>query len=270
MKVRLLLSLVILLSCVSFGQKRLIYSSANDAFPLPKGKSVSKAIQDYMKQKKAREASVTCTPVRQSTDFNPADFTSNTAHALQRRDIVADWFQTQTAGTLDSIFFLMSSAAGSGGADSAMNLRIFSSNIYPGHRPGEGGYLPPERVFWGYFNDSNDPEDGVAAFPEDATEYDTIHTQNGDSIAARWFSTYHYNSYNAVFDSLNPSNGGAPWKPIGHSDPRDSSSGKCTSTSVVCYWDTTLATYQPTGTEIWGGGVGVPIKIAANAISSAD
>ncbi|HLX11443.1 MAG TPA: hypothetical protein VKS81_01395, partial [Bacteroidota bacterium] len=270
MRVRLLLSLVIILSCISFGQKRVLFSPWNDAIPVAKGKSVPKAIQDFMKQKKAREASLTCNPVRQSTDFNPADYNHTIDNSIQRRDIVADWFQTQTAGTLDSIFFFIGSASGSGGADSAMNLRIFTSNIYPGHRPGQGGFLPPERLFWGYFNDSNDPEDGVAAFPEDATQYDTIHTQNGDSIVAQWFSTYRYNNYNIVFDSLSPSNGGAPWKPLGHGDPRDTASGKCTSTSVVCYWDTTLQTYQPTGTEIWGGGVGVPIKISTEGISSAD
>ncbi|HLX11313.1 MAG TPA: hypothetical protein VKS81_00740, partial [Bacteroidota bacterium] len=253
---------LLLFSTLIFAQQKVLVSPWGDAIPLKKGKAVSKVIQEYLKHHAQQSAN--CNGP-QLNGYDPADFPTTINHTAQRGDVFAEWFQSGVEGEIDSVFFLPGDFTGSDGRDSAYNLRIFRSNIDETHGPGTRGYLPPERMFWGYYIDANDPL-GVGAFPEDATAFDTV----SGLIVPRWYSSYRWNLSNPVFDSISPSVGGAPWKPIGDGDPRDSASGKCSSTSVVCYWDTSLNAFPPMGEEIWGNGIGVPIKVRPNTISSVD
>jgi hypothetical protein len=292
MRIRLILSAILLLSCMTFAQKRVLVSPANDVVvPIPKGYGASAYLKKIMAARRTENAKKApkkttgvCNahfifgdcPVNDPHSVNGTEVT-NIDNIGNANDIFAMWDSTLEAGTIDSMFFnvdVNSTDPWTGGTDSVVSLRVFGSNIYPHHRPGDGGYLPPERLFWGYFPNSNDWEDGVAAFPEDATAWDTIMSSDGtrDSVVSHWVSTYAYNKFNIVFasptDSVAPANGGPPWEPLTHQDSVNhlgQYSGRCTATE--CYWDTTLITYPPTiaGEELVGGGVGIDIKVRPNA-----
>jgi hypothetical protein len=100
--------------------------------------------------------------------YPPDLYPSTTNHIAFHNDIVAEWFSPPATGTLDSVFWFQS--ANVCAPDSGLVLRLFKSNIHEGHGPGYEGYpAASSSTCWGYWESTADLEDGVAAFPEDAT-----------------------------------------------------------------------------------------------------
>jgi len=90
------------------------------------------------------------------------------------QDIMAMWYVAPASGTIDTVFVYNLDV---GTLDSTVTVRIFNSNIYPGSGPGYNGYPKPGKLCWGYYISSNDLDNGLAAFPEDATDttwYSTV------------------------------------------------------------------------------------------------
>ena len=158
-----LLPLLILAALPALSQQRFLVSSRGDAIPLAKGQSplsVAKEVGLFPE-------GAGCTGLA-TFGYPPALYPSTTNHIGFHNDIVAEWFMPPANGTLDSVFWFQS--ANVCAPDSQLVLRLFKSNVYPGHGPGYGGYpAASSSTCWGYWESSADLEDGVAAFPEDAT-----------------------------------------------------------------------------------------------------
>ena len=85
---------------------------------------------------------------------------------------MGEWFVAKATGTIDTIFWF---ALGSVGAtDSTLYVRVDNSRIGPNYGPGvrPGPWDPPCQN-WGYFVNTNDQDQGIAAFPDDATPPNT-------------------------------------------------------------------------------------------------
>lgn len=90
------------------------------------------------------------------------------------RDIMAMWYIAPANGKIDTVFVYNLDV---GTQDSTVTFRLFESNIHPGSGPGYGGYPKPGKLCWGYYLSTNDDDNGLAAFPEDATDttwYSTV------------------------------------------------------------------------------------------------
>ncbi len=160
---KLLLPLLLLLGALtSYSQQRYLVSSRGDAIPLTKGESALHAAQ------RAGLAPLSGCTSEATFGYTPANFPATTTHIGFHNDIIAEWFTAPASGTLDTVFWFM--GQGVCAQDSQLTLRLFKSNIYPGHGPGYGGFpAASSSTCWGYWLNTNDTEDGVAAFPEDAT-----------------------------------------------------------------------------------------------------
>jgi hypothetical protein len=79
---------------------------------------------------------------------------------------MGEWFVAPVRGTIDTFYFIPNGSIST--VDSTVIVRIFKSNIFPGHGPGYD--YPPPCLSWGYWLNTNDPESGIAAFIQDATD----------------------------------------------------------------------------------------------------
>ncbi|TAK56303.1 MAG: T9SS type A sorting domain-containing protein [Bacteroidetes bacterium] len=98
----------------------------------------------------------------------------------KHKDVMGQWFVANSSGNIDTIFW---QALGLVGAkDSLLYLRVHRSVIGPKFGPGArpGPYNPPCQN-WGYWNNTNDLDRGIAAFPEDATDTTWISTIAGNT-----------------------------------------------------------------------------------------
>ncbi len=166
-----LVLILMLFAATSFAQKRVLVSPYGDAIPIGKNEGAA----DILKRSMQKQSSSTMVCTDKATfGFTAAQNPNPTTnHIGFHQDIMAMWYIAPASGTIDSIFWW---ASGVGSLDSTVTLRLFESNIYPGSGPGYNGYPKPGRQCWGYFINTNDLDNGVAAFPEDATD-------------TTWFST---------------------------------------------------------------------------------
>jgi hypothetical protein len=159
-----LLSLLLILPAGA--QKRILVSPYGDAFPIGKGQGAAEIMkQAVMKQTASR--TMVCSD-KATFGYSIDNYPNpETNHIGFHQDIMAMWYVAPASGTIDTIFWR---AADVGSFDSTITLRLFESNIYPGSGPGYNGYPAPAQTnCWGYFISTND-HNGVAPFPEDATD----------------------------------------------------------------------------------------------------
>jgi hypothetical protein len=157
--------LLIAWSVPAGAQKRVLVSPYGDAIPLNKNQGAAEIIKNRMARQVASKTMV-CTD-KATFGFNPANFAANTNHIAYHQDVVAMWYVAPASGTIDTVFWSSTSV---GSDDSSVTIRIFNSNIYPGNGPGYDGYPKPGKQCWGYLINTNDLDNGVAAFTEDATD----------------------------------------------------------------------------------------------------
>jgi|GEM_PF-933514 len=195
------LLVVLLVSSMAVAQKtHILVSRDGDVVPMKKGESVLKAINEYIRQRKIVDAAqVACAnPIQ--FGFDPDHYSvDNSSFQTFHKDIIAVNLASPADGTMDTIYVLIGTSLN---VDSQLTVRIMDSRIYPGNGPGYGPftvYLPGDSLYingrdsggvgptnygsplcWGYFTNTNDldgqannPEGGVAAFPEDATPADS-------------------------------------------------------------------------------------------------
>src|SRR5258706_1092194 len=166
-----------LLSALSIAQKRYLVSPNQEVIQIPAGGSAMNLIQKYNQRNAGTSTTDQCSG-EVEFGFDPARFPVDRRFDFGLRDVMGEWFVAPARGTIDTFFFQTNGSIRA--VDSLVAVRIFKSNISPGHGPGFE-YPRPCRS-WGYWRSSNDQENGIAAFPEDATDtswHSTIETNGG-------------------------------------------------------------------------------------------
>jgi len=107
--------------------------------------------------------------VRRTFGFDPARYPPDTTINCHHKDVIATWFTAPVTGSIDTIFWLSGDTIGA--SDSTLYMRSHASRVSASYGPGVNYPAPP--IAWGYFANTNDPDRGIAAFPEDATPPDT-------------------------------------------------------------------------------------------------
>jgi hypothetical protein len=161
-------------------QQKYLVSPNDQVIPLKRGQSASAIIAK--RQAKARVSQVGGSCGNKFTFGYPESiFPANVNIGAHHRDVMGEWFVAKASGSIDTIFW---EALGSVGAeDSTLYVRINTSAIGPTYGPGIYPYRPPCQS-WGYFINTNDLDQGIAAFTDDATDttwHSTINPVNGPS-----------------------------------------------------------------------------------------
>ncbi len=153
----------------SAAQQRILVSPDGDARAITGRESVA----DIVRADAAKRLSAVCSDkgtFGYSRELYPG---ANVQFEAFHKDIMAMWYTAPASGTIDTVFVYNLDV---GTEDSTVTVRLFNSNIYPGSGPGYNGYPKPGKLCWGYYESTNDDDNGLAAFPEDATD-------------TTWFST---------------------------------------------------------------------------------
>ncbi len=178
MKLRYIIFLLMALSCLTFAQKkRYLISPRQEVIPIDKNESAR-----LLMESKSRAHTVQSTNACSNSvldGFTPVPYESyiNSRFGGYHKDVFGEWFVAKYTGTLDTMFWY-SANEDVGAKDSLVFIRIHQSIIGPNFGPGvrPGPYNPPCQN-WGYWRNSNDLDQGVAAFIDDATDttwYSTI------------------------------------------------------------------------------------------------
>jgi Secretion system C-terminal sorting domain len=152
--------LIILVYGQLIGQNKLLVSPDNEAIPIHKGQNAAEIIAGVTKSRMST-ADMTCP---NSLIFGYPDYSIDVSFAGYHREVVAMWFVAPTTGTIDTIFW---EGLTNGIPDSLVYIQIRKSNIGPNSGPGVD--YPDACTNWGYYPNTNDPDKGVGAFPEDST-----------------------------------------------------------------------------------------------------
>ena len=102
----------------------------------------------------------------------------NSNFGAYHKDVMGQWFTAKATGTIDTVFWEQWIAVNS--YDSTIYLCIHKSNIGATYGPGirPGPFNPPCQN-WGYWVNTDDADQGVAAFIEEATDPTWVSTING-------------------------------------------------------------------------------------------
>jgi hypothetical protein len=144
-------------------QKRYLVSSVGEVIPIPPDQDAARLMKN---RTRVTSGSSVC-PDKFTFGFGFVQGTPSNFGAYPK-DVMGQWFTVPATGTIDSVYWQMNVDAGA--FDSLIFVRIHQSNITPTNGPGRGIYAnyPPCRS-WGYWPNTNDPDQGVAAFIEEAT-----------------------------------------------------------------------------------------------------
>jgi hypothetical protein len=159
---------VLFLCSVMVAQKRYVVSPNDEVIPLRRGESPASVIA----RKTGRSASSTAAVCGDRFHFGyPEDkFPATVNFGATHKDVMGEWFVSKATGTIDTLFWEVLGSVGA--KDSTVYVRIHNSRIGPNYGPGiyndSSSWKAPCQN-WGYFINTNDLDQGVAAFPEDAT-----------------------------------------------------------------------------------------------------
>ncbi len=149
-------------SWVATSQHRIIVTSSDDVIPLKKGETAFEAV-NRIGLMKTNKQTLSCDQI--SFGFTPDTFKCNLPFIGFHKDTWGEWFLAPTNGRIDTFYFQSNDQNDM--KDSSVIMRIFRSNIYPGHGPGYGPY-PSPRVAWGYYIDTSDTDQGITPFRDQA------------------------------------------------------------------------------------------------------
>ena len=168
----------LLFATTGLAQQRILISPHNVIVPLQKGESA----ESYVLKKNMRTISSTSGDCSNKFIFGyPTDlYVPNWINSYYHKDVAGQWYVAKAAGAIDTVFWYNNGETGA--LESLVYLRIFQSNIGPDFGPGIPPYPAPCQS-WGYWLNTDDIDQGVAAFREDASDttwYSTINElQNG-------------------------------------------------------------------------------------------
>jgi hypothetical protein len=170
----------VVLSGLSVAQTKYLVSPENEVIPLPAGKSAKIVIDKYEKSRKAASVTDACSGGT-VFGYDLTHFPFDSRFGFSHKDVMGEYFVAPARGTIDSFYWRPNGTISA--VDSLVIVRIFKSFIDDTHGPGFGGYPRPCRS-WGYYTNTSDLENGVAAFVEDATDptwHSTIELNGGTS-----------------------------------------------------------------------------------------
>jgi len=171
--------------CFLFAQKKQYLISPNqEVLPIEKGENIRQVIENqYTRTQSATKRTCVSTYL---CGFTPNWFWTDWYHRFggYHRDAFGEWFIVPYTGTIDTVFFF-STYDSIGALDSLLFIRIHESKISPAFGPGirPGPYNPPCQN-WGYWLSTNDFDQGITPFPEEATDTTWISTIAG-SVPSR-------------------------------------------------------------------------------------
>ncbi len=170
---------VLILSAVMSAQKRYLVSPNDEVIPIEQGKSASASIKEW-KQRMISSRNGACSN-KFYFGFPQEIYPLTNNFGAYHKDVMGQWFTAKATGTIDSLFWEQWVAVNS--YDSTVYLRIHESYIGPTYGPGvrPGPFNPPCQN-WGYWVNTNDPDQGVAAFIEEATDTSWVSTINGSPV----------------------------------------------------------------------------------------
>ncbi|HLF15661.1 MAG TPA: FlgD immunoglobulin-like domain containing protein [Bacteroidota bacterium] len=170
---------VLILSVVVSAQKRYLVSPNDEVIPIDPGKSASASIKEW-KQRMVSSRNGVCSD-KFYFGYPPYLYTLNTNFGAYHKDVMGQWFTSPATGTIDTVFWEQWNAVNT--YDSTLFLRIHESYIGPEYGPGvrPGPFNPPCQN-WGYWVNTNDLDQGVAAFIEEATDTSWVSTIQGSPV----------------------------------------------------------------------------------------
>ncbi len=150
-------------------QKRYLVSPKDEVYHLRKGESPASIIA---RRTGSTSQSTSATCGTRFTFGYPEDhgYPATDGFFAHHKDVMGEWFVAKATGTIDAIFWEVLGEVGA--KDSTVYIRIHNSRIGPGYGPGvynDSSNWGPPCQNWGYFLSTNDQDQGVAAFPDDAT-----------------------------------------------------------------------------------------------------
>jgi hypothetical protein len=157
----------LLLSGTIIAQQKYLVSPNDEVIPLRRGES-PRSIMAKRTGNTTSSTLATC-GTRFTFGYSETLYPATSNFGARHKDVMGEWFVAKATGTIDTLFW---ETLGSVGAlDSTLYLRIFNSRIGPTYGPGvrPGLYGPPCQN-WGYYVNTNDHDQGIAAFKEDATD----------------------------------------------------------------------------------------------------
>ncbi|MBA4312479.1 MAG: hypothetical protein C0417_07595 [Chlorobiaceae bacterium] len=162
MKHFLIFLLLLICSQLLLSQDRILVTPFNDAIPINEGESaVNKIVQSNNQPSSIQ--SLECNN-SQRYGYSKVDYPSNIHLMAWHKDVMAMWFVAPATGYIDTLFWY---GVFIGTVDSSIEITLFKSNIGPNSGPGVN--YPSACSDWGYFPNSNDPDQGVAPYPGEAT-----------------------------------------------------------------------------------------------------
>jgi hypothetical protein len=154
MKYLIGLGLVFMLT--AYSQQRYLVTPANEAIPLKSGESAEELIKKF----NANLDQII-------SGYQPDLFPAQVEFPAYHRMIVGTWFTAPSKGAIDTIFWMGGSS--NGAIESLVIVAVYQSYINPNHGPGDGAY-PEPCTPWGYFLNIWDNDQGIAPFPEWASD----------------------------------------------------------------------------------------------------
>jgi len=158
---------LLVLLCEANGQQRILVQPNNEIIRLNKSESAL-SILDKEVTKNKRDCFSNLFRFGYSSDIYPSPAIFNSFH----KDVLGMWFVAPASGTINTLFCYIENVRN---YYSPLSIRIFESNIYPGHGPGFSPY-PSPCMNWGYYLDSNDLDNGITPFRDRTTDTQWIST----------------------------------------------------------------------------------------------
>lgn len=170
---------VLLLSGMLSAQKKILVTPTDEVIPIEPGSSASVLMKQW-EQRQISAKTGACSD-KLYFGYDPVTYPVTSNFGAFHKDVMGQWYEAKADGTIDTIF--MQTFGAIGAYDSTVYVRVHESFISdeagPGVRPGP--YNPPCQN-WGYWVNTEDADQGVAAFIEDATDTSWVSTINGSPV----------------------------------------------------------------------------------------
>ena len=109
--------------------------------------------------------------------YPPGSLTTDNMFSTKHNDVIGQYFTIPMTGKIDTISWMMGDSIGA--VDSILYLRVFKSNISDSSGPGYE--YPSAPTAWGYYINTNDADQGISAFQDEATDTNWVSTVSGDT-----------------------------------------------------------------------------------------
>lgn len=163
MKPCLTVLLAILMCVPALAQRRYLVTPANQAIPLKAHESAVEVMRSMISGHSLKSPDAHST---MSYGYPPPTFPVNDSIFAFYKDVMAMWFNAPASGTIDTIFW--QAAHDNNAIDSTLYINVYQSHIGPHSGPGTSYPLPCEG--WGFWFNTNDLDNGIAPFVDDATD----------------------------------------------------------------------------------------------------